>query len=108
MSAGESGFHYRLLERAEVDSVPISCQGEREQILERIAAVGSSAMMAFEGDTHVGQLQFRPYVPGTRSPAGIGDPLYWMDFGDRAPPLPQRTLAADSSVIYFFATLFLK
>jgi GNAT superfamily N-acetyltransferase len=93
MSAGESGFHYRLLERADVDRVPISCQGERGQILERIASIGSSAMMAFEADTHVGQLQFRPYVPGTRSPAGIGDPLYWMDFGDHAPPLPQRTLA---------------
>jgi hypothetical protein len=93
MSAQESSFRYRLLERADVDRVPISCQGEREQILERIEAISSSAMMAFEGDIHVGQLQFRPYVPGTRSPAGIGDPLYWMDFGDRAPALPDRTLA---------------
>jgi hypothetical protein len=93
MGGQQSGFRYRLLERADLDEVPVSCQGAREQILERIAEIGSSAMLAFEGARHVGQLQFRPYVSGTTSPDGINDPLYWMDFGDRAPPLPERTLA---------------
>jgi GNAT superfamily N-acetyltransferase len=50
-------------------------------------------MLAFEAARHVGQLQFLPYVPGTTSPDGINDPLYWMDFGNHAPPLPERTLA---------------
>jgi len=89
----ESGFRYRLLEPADIDDVPLSCQGSREQIVERIAEIGSSAMLAFEAARHVGQLQFRPYLPGTASPDGINDPLYWMDFGGQAPPLPERTLA---------------
>ena len=50
-------------------------------------------MLVFDGDRHVGQLQFRPYVPNTVSPAGLHDPLYWMDFQGQAPPLPKRTLA---------------
>jgi hypothetical protein len=93
MSGQKSGFRYRLLERADIDDVPLSCQGSREQVVDRIDAIGSSAMLAFEGARHVGQLQFRPYVSGTASPDGINDPLYWMDFGGHAPPLPERTLA---------------
>jgi len=50
-------------------------------------------MMVFEGDRHVGQLQFRPYVPNTVSPNGLHHPLYWMDFQGHAPKLPPRTLA---------------
>jgi len=49
-------------------------------------------MLGFEGERHVGQLQFRPYVPNTVSPAGLHHPLYWMDFQGRAPELPARTL----------------
>ena len=93
MNGQKGGFCYRLLERADVEDVPLSCQGSREQIVDRIAEIGSSAMLAFEGTRHVGQLQFRPYVSGTTSPDGINDPLYWMDFGGHAPPLPERTLA---------------
>ena len=93
MNGWKSEFRYRPLERADLEHVPLSCQGDREQIVERFAEIGSSAMLAFEGARHVGQLQFRPYVPGTASPDGINDPLYWMDFEDRAPPLPERTLA---------------
>jgi hypothetical protein len=50
-------------------------------------------MLVFEGEQHVGQLQFRPYIPQTRSPKGLFDPLYWMDFKDRSPVLPEKTLA---------------
>lgn len=50
-------------------------------------------MMVFEGRQHVGQLQFRPYIPQTRSPKGLFHPLYWMDFQDRSPVLPDKTLA---------------
>ena len=93
MNSHESEFCYRSLEPADIDDVPLSCQGNREQVVERIAEIGSTAMLAFEGNRHLGQLQFRPYVYGTASPDGINDPLYWMDFGDHAPPLPERTLA---------------
>ena len=93
MNVRKSEFRYRLLEGADVEQVPLSCQGTPEQVVERIAEIGSSAMLAFEGATHVGQLQFRSYLAGTVSPDGINDPLYWMDFANQAPPLPERTLA---------------
>jgi hypothetical protein len=50
-------------------------------------------MLVFEGTQHVGQLQFRPYIPRTRSPKGLFHPLYWMDFQDLTPVLPVKTLA---------------
>jgi hypothetical protein len=50
-------------------------------------------MLVYDGPMHVGQLQFRPYIPDTMSPDGLHDPLYWMDFSGNAPPLPDRTLA---------------
>ena len=50
-------------------------------------------MVVFEGERHVGQLQFRPYVPNAVSPHGLYDPLYWMDFQGHAPELPEKTLA---------------
>lgn len=50
-------------------------------------------MMVFDGPVHVGQLQFRSYVPDTVSPNGIMDPLYWMDFRGHAPRLPEKTIA---------------
>jgi hypothetical protein len=77
---------------SDIGSVPIACQGDRAQVLARIADLGSSALLAFDGKEHVGQLQFRRYEAGTRSPHGPWDPLYWMDFGDRAPDLPLGTL----------------
>jgi hypothetical protein len=89
----QSEFLYRPLEPEDIEDVPLSCQGSPEQVAERIAEIGSSAMLAFEGARHVGQLQFRPYVSDTTSPDGINDPLYWMDFGSHAPPLPERALA---------------
>jgi len=50
-------------------------------------------MLVFDGPKHIGQLQFRPYVPNTVSPHGLYDPLYWMDFQGHAPALPRNTLA---------------
>ena len=93
MKAQISGFRFRLLKPDDVKRVPLQHQGTPEEVLERISVCGSSAMLAFEGEAHVGQLQFRPYVPDTRSPKGIHDPLYWMDFQGHAPSLPERTLA---------------
>lgn len=50
-------------------------------------------MLVFEGGRHVGQLQFRPYIPRTQSPKGLFHPLYWMDFQGRTPDLPEKTLS---------------
>ena len=50
-------------------------------------------MLVFDGPKHIGQLQFRPYIPNTVSPQGLHHPLYWMDFQGQAPELPEKTLA---------------
>ena len=50
-------------------------------------------MLAFDDGRHVAQLQVRPYEPGTRSPDGLDDPLYWMDFADRSPSVPDGAVA---------------
>src|SRR5215813_9260332 len=73
--------------------VPIGHQGDLDEVRHRIAKLGSSAILAFDGTQHVAQLQFRRYEPGLRSPDSINHPLYWGDFGRRAPVLPWRTLA---------------
>ena len=39
------------------------------------------------------QLQLRRYRAGQRSPSGLDEPMYWMDFDDHAPPLPEQTIA---------------
>ena len=86
-------FTYRLLTEDDIGHVPLQHQGSPAEVLERVKTCGSSAMLAFEENTHVGQLQFRPYIPDTVSPNGLYDPLYWMDFQGHAPPLPDKTLA---------------
>jgi GNAT superfamily N-acetyltransferase len=58
----------------------------------RIVDLGSCALLAFDGDDHVGQLQFRRYEAGGRSPNGIWTPRYWMDFDGHAPALPPDTI----------------
>ena len=83
----------RQMTTADVGRLPIGCQGEPDEVRQRIAELGSSAILAFDGAQHVAQLQFRAYVAGRRSPKGVHHPLYWADFGDRAPALPERTLA---------------
>ncbi len=78
---------------ADIGRVPTGHQGEPQEVRQRIRDIGSSAILAFDGPQHVGQLQFRRYVPGTRSPQGLWHPLYWADFGDRDLDLPAQTLA---------------
>ena len=93
MSDQYDRISFRLLTAADVGVVPIGHQGDPDEVLQRIADLGSSAMLAFDGDQHVGQLQFRRYKPNVRSPKGLWDPLYWADFASHAPGLPARTLA---------------
>ncbi len=84
---------YRPMVVADIDMVPLGCQGPRDAIAERIDDLGAAAILAFDGDQHVAQLQFRRYDPHLRSPDGLWDPLYWGDFGDYAPSLPGDTLS---------------
>jgi GNAT superfamily N-acetyltransferase len=93
MSDQRDRISFRPMTAADVGLIPISHQGEPDEVVQRIAELGSSAMLAFDGDRHVGQLQFRRYEPGTRSPRGLWDPLYWADFAGHVPDLPPRTLA---------------
>jgi hypothetical protein len=69
---------YRPMLESDVGSVPIACQGNPDQVRDRIAHLGSSAVLAFDEGQHVGQLQFRRYEAGTRSPNGVWDPLCWL------------------------------
>jgi len=93
MNEEHEQISFRPLTAADVGAVPIGHQGEPSEVLARIADLGASAMLAFDGDQHVGQLQFRRYEPGLRSPQGLWHPLYWADFADHAPALPAGTLA---------------
>lgn len=93
MTANSDIFSFRMMTADDVGKVPIGCQGKADEVVARIRDLGSSAVLAFEGDKHVGQLQFRRYDSTTRSPQGVMDPLYWGDFGDQAPDLPADTLS---------------
>ena len=93
MSKKSDTVSFRPMTATDVGSVPIGHQGAADEVRQRIADLGSSAMLAFEGEQHVGQLQFRRYEPGTRSPNSLWDPLYWADFEERDFALPERTLA---------------
>jgi GNAT superfamily N-acetyltransferase len=83
---------FRTMTAGDVATAPIGCQGDAATVSARIQDIGASAILAFDGEQHVGQLQFRRYAAATRSPNGIMDPLYWGDFGDNAPLLPHNTL----------------
>jgi GNAT superfamily N-acetyltransferase len=83
----------RPMARSDLGLVPIGHQGDADEVAQRIETLGSSAILAFDGTAHVGQLQFRAHEPGTRSPNGLHDPLYWGDFGGYEPTLPTGTLA---------------
>jgi GNAT superfamily N-acetyltransferase len=83
----------RVMTGADIGLVPVACQGSEAELRARINALGSAAVLAFDGDQHVGQLQFRQYERTLRSPDGLWDPLYWGDFGDDAPDLPPQTLS---------------
>ena len=86
-------IHYRPMTMSDLGNVPIDCQGTEAVVRSRIADLGASAILALDGEQHVGQLQFRRYDQALRSPAGIMDPSYWGDFGQAdAPSLPPGTL----------------
>lgn len=87
------GFAFRPMVAEDVDRYPIGCQGAGEDVAARIRDLGASAILAFDGGRHVGQLQFRRYDPGLRSPKGMYEPAYWGDFGERAPDLGDNALA---------------
>ena len=93
MSNQGNSISFRPMTAADVGVVPISHQGEPDEVRQRIAQLGSSAMLTFDGTQHIGQLQFRRYEPDIRSPNGLWDPLYWADFAGHAPTLPAHTLA---------------
>ena len=93
MNQQKSAIQYRPLAATDVETVPLLHQGTPEEVRARIAAIGSSAILAFEEGVHIGQIQFRPYEPGVVSPNGLYDPLYWMDFEDQAPKMPDRSLS---------------
>lgn len=89
----QTTIDYRAMVAADIEHVPLQCQGSTTALHERIADVGASAILAFDGEQHVAQLQFRRYDEKLRSPDGLWDPLYWGDFGAHAPQLPQETLS---------------
>lgn len=84
---------YRAMTMADIDRVPIGCQGSKEAVAARIIDIGSAAILAYDGEQHVAQLQFRRYDPAQHSPDGLWDPLYWGDFGQHAPELPRNSVA---------------
>jgi GNAT superfamily N-acetyltransferase len=85
-------IRFRPLTADDLGQVPMDCHGEPAELVARIADLGAAAILAFDGDQHVGQLQFRRHRPGLRSAAGVFSPDYWGDFGGRVPALPGRTL----------------
>ncbi len=95
MSSSETtpAIHYRPMTDKDLGLVPIGHQGDEREVRARIRDLGSSAILAFDGTQHVGQLQFRRYAVDTRSPKGLWDPLYWGEFGNVAPALPDRSLS---------------
>lgn len=86
-------INYRPMMMDDVEYVPLGCQGSRDNIKQRIHELGASAILAFDGEQHIGQLQFRQYDADLRSPDGLWDPLYWGDFGEHAPDLLQNSLS---------------
>ncbi len=87
------GIAFRPMVAEDIDRHPIGCQGAREDVAARIRDLGASAILAFDGDRHAGQLQFRRYDPALRSTRGAYEPAYWGDFGERAPDLGDNALA---------------
>jgi GNAT superfamily N-acetyltransferase len=84
---------YRMMRHEDVGIIPTDCMGEVDAIHARIDELGSCAVLGFDGDQHVAQLQFRRYRPDARSSNSIWDPAYWGDFGASAPNLPEVSLS---------------
>ena len=86
-------IEFRPMVEADLGRYPIGCQGPRQDVAARIHELGASAMLAFDGTRHIGQLQFRRYDPDLRSAKGVYEPAYWGDFGAHAPDLGDNALA---------------
>jgi hypothetical protein len=86
--SGVLSVEYRPMEAGDVGVLPSAQQGDEDEIRRRIACLGSSAWLAFDGVRHVGQLQFRRFEPRIRSPNGVWGPLWWMDFAGRSRARP--------------------
>lgn len=94
MSSNNLGaIRFRPMTAQDIGRVPLDCHGEAADLAARVCDLGAAAILAFDGDQHVGQLQFRKHRPELRSEKGVFSPDYWGDFAGRAPPLPERTLA---------------
>ncbi|HEV2365637.1 MAG TPA: GNAT family N-acetyltransferase [Caulobacteraceae bacterium] len=85
-------IRYRPMVAQDIGRIPMDCHGGPEALAARIADLGAAAILAFDGDRHVGQLQFRRHDPKLRSPSGIWSPDYWGDFGADQPALPPASL----------------
>ena len=92
MTKSIGDIRYRPMVASDVGPVPEDCHGSREALLGRIEDLGGAAMLAFDGEQHVAQLQFRRYDPMCRSAKGIWQPDYWGDFGEHAPELPEASV----------------
>ena len=53
------GIAFRAMVAEDIDRYPTGCQGARQDVAARIRDLGASAILAFDGARHVGQLQFR-------------------------------------------------
>lgn len=89
----ESALQFCPLTQANLDQYPVGCQGSQLEFSARAADLGAIAILALDGDRHIGQLQFRRYDPALRSPDSLWDPLYWGEFGEHAPVLPDNSLS---------------
>ncbi|MFC3078099.1 GNAT family N-acetyltransferase [Phenylobacterium terrae] len=87
-----SAIRLRPMGLEDLGQAPLDCHGGAAEAADRIRDLGAAAILAFDGDQHVGQLQFRRHRPGLRSAAGLFSPDYWGDFAGRDPPLPAATL----------------
>jgi GNAT superfamily N-acetyltransferase len=85
-------IRYRLMTAQDIGRVPMDCHGDVDAVTERIRDLGAAAVLAFDGEQHVGQLQFRRHRDDLRSANGIWHPNYWGDFGGRGPQLPRATV----------------
>lgn len=84
---------YRPMNKEDIGRVPVGCQGSEMDLLRRFDDLDSCAILGFNGDQHVAQLQFRRFDSNIISPNGLWDPLYWGEFGEFAPILPRNSLS---------------
>jgi len=91
-SGSLSSIRFRPMVSEDIGHVPMNCHGDATELGDRIRELGAAAILAYDGNQHVGQLQFRKHRPGLRSGEGIFSPDWWGDFAGRRPDLPDRTL----------------